>query len=186
MKFIFIDRDGVINKDPGGWTENGYVTSWQDFHFLPGSLGAIRKLTESGYEIIVISNQAAVNRGLFTMEDLNKITKSMLNQIGKNGGRIHSIFYCPHRTDENCGCRKPKAGLFKKATEGMNVDFKNTYFIGDGVMDVEAGENIGCRTILLLSGKTRLENVNSWSVRPDFIKKDLKEAVGWILSKERK
>lgn len=183
-KPIFIDRDGVINKDPGGWTEHGYVTTWQQFHFLPGSLKAIKKLTDAGYEIVVVSNQAGINKGFYAMQALNEITGLMLKEIEKNGGRIHSVHYCPHRAEDNCGCRKPETGLFEKAVRGQSVNFNKTYFIGDGVMDVEAGIRMGLKTILLLSGKTRLEDVEKLEAKPDFIKKDLKEAVDWILSKE--
>ncbi|MDB4349441.1 HAD family hydrolase [Omnitrophica bacterium] len=182
MKIIFIDRDGVINKDPGGWTEHSYVTSWKDFHFLPGAKESLKKLTEAGYEIIIISNQAGVNRGYFTQNDLRDINENMLKEIYSSGGRVHSTYYCPHTKDEGCDCRKPKTGLFKKATEDLDVDFKGTFFIGDGSMDVEAGKRIGCRTILLLSGKSKLEDVEGWICKPDYIKKDLLEAVDWILS----
>jgi len=184
MKFIFLDRDGVINKDPGGWTEKGYVTKWEDFYFLPGAIEAIKKLNQAGYEIIILSNQASVSRGYISMDELNVITDNMLKEITKNGGRIHSIFYCPHDKSEFCDCRKPKTGLFEIATKNIDIDFNQTYFIGDGVMDVEAGHEVGCRTILLLSGKTKLEAVDGWKHKPDFIKKDLAEAVDWLLSEE--
>lgn len=69
-KVIFLDRDGVINKDPGGWTKYGYVTKWEDFHFLPGALDALKKLKSHGYDIIVISNQAGINKGHFLQSNL--------------------------------------------------------------------------------------------------------------------
>ena len=176
-KVIFIDRDGVINKDPTG----GYVTRWEDFHFLDGSREAVRKLTEAGYEIVLISNQAGVGKGLFTLETLDEITKEMLAEVEKAGGRIRSVFYCPHRKEDNCDCRKPKAGLFRQASEGLDIDFGQTYFIGDGVMDIEAGKNAGCKTILVLSGKTNLDDIDKWPHQPDYIFKDLLETVNWLL-----
>lgn len=184
MKTIFIDRDGVINKDPGGWTQHSYVTRWEDFHFLPGAIEAIVKLTKAGYEIAIISNQAGVNKGFFTMDDLNNINENMIRTISSRGGRIRSAHYCPHRSDEACDCRKPNTGLFMEALKGDKVDFNKTYFIGDGSMDVEAGRRMGCKTILLLSGKSRLEDIEGWRHKPDFVKKDLLEAVNWILEKE--
>lgn len=179
-KVIFIDRDGVINKDPTG----GYVTRWEEFYFLDGSKEAIRKLTEAGYEIIVISNQAGVGKGLYTLETLNEITKRMIAEIEKAGGRIRAVFYCPHRDEDNCDCRKPKTGLFRQARKVVDVDFAKTYFIGDGVMDIEAGRNVGCRTILILSGKTSLEDKANWTHQPDHVFKDLSEAVNLVLEKE--
>lgn len=181
MKHIFLDRDGVINKDPGGWTEYSYVTNLKEFLFLPGSLDAIRGLTEAGYEIVIISNQAGINKGHYSMDNLNEITEFMLKEIKKSGGKIRSVHYCPHRTEENCACRKPRVGLFKKAASARDIDFEKTYFVGDGGMDVEAGKEVGCKTILVLSGKSKLEDVKRWKIKPDFIKKDLKEAVDWIL-----
>jgi histidinol-phosphate phosphatase family protein len=181
MKVIFIDRDGVINKDPGGWTKYGYVTSWDEFHFLPGSKNALKRLAHAGYEVIIISNQQGVNKGYFSPDDLNKVTQNMLKSIESAGGKIRSIHYCPHRKEEVCGCRKPDTGLFRKATEGMDIDFSQTFFIGDGRTDVEAGRNLGCKTIMVLSGKAKEEDVDKWKHKPDYIKKDLSEAVEWIL-----
>jgi len=186
MKLIFIDRDGVINKDPGGWTEHSYVTRWKDFHFLPGAKESLARLTKAKYEIIIISNQAGVNKGHFSIDDLELINSNMMKSIKEAGGRIRSVHYCPHRTDEKCGCKKPDIGLFKKATKGMVVDYGRTYFIGDGSMDVEAGRKIGCRTILVLSGKSTEGDVDGWKHKPDHIMNDLKEAVDWILENERR
>ncbi len=184
MKFIFIDRDGVINRDPGGWTEHSYVTRWEDFHFLRGAKEAIKKLTEAGYEIVVASNQAGVNRGFFTIDDLKKINEKMLKEISSYGGRVRSVHYCPHKSEEDCDCRKPNTGMLKEATRDVAIDFNNTFFVGDGPMDIEAGNRLGCRTILLLSGKSKLEDVEGWGYKPDYIKKDLSEAVNWILENE--
>lgn len=178
-KVIFIDRDGVINQDPmAANTGKEYITDWAEFHFLPGVLGAFKKLAENSYKVIIISNQAGVGKGIYTREKLDEITGNMLDQIEAAGGKIHSVQYCVHKKEDNCDCRKPNTGLFKKAIEGLNVDFKKTYFIGDTKRDIEAGRKIGCRTILVLSGKVKdSEEVNSWMIKPDFIKKDLSGAV---------
>jgi len=179
-KFIFLDRDGVINRDPG-WVDKDYVASWEEFQFLPGALEAIRKLRDNGYKVVAISNQAGVGRGVYTKEKLDEITGKMLRQIEDSGGEIHSVQYCIHKKEDNCGCRKPKTGLFKKATEGFRVDFEKTYFIGDTKQDIEAGRNIGANTILVLSGKVKDEKeTEGWEIKPDFIKKDLMEAVKFI------
>ena len=178
MKAIFLDRDGVINKDPGG---GDYIKSWGEFQFLPGAIEAIKKLNENGYEIFVISNQAGVRRGLFSQESLDEITQNMLKELEAQGARIRSVAYCTHRPDEGCSCRKPKTGMIERLTKGMDIDFKNTYFIGDSRLDVAAGKNMGCKTILLLTGKENSDSAKDWEARPDFIKKDLKEAVEWVL-----
>ena len=183
MKAIFLDRDGVINKDPGG---GDYIKNWKEFEFLPGAIEAIKELNRNGYEIFVISNQAGVSKGLFSREDLDDITKNMLKELESNGARIRSINYCIHQPDEGCDCRKPKTGMIEAATKGLNIDFKKTYFIGDSKLDIDAGKNAGTKTILLLTGKTDPNEIKDWQIKPDFIKKDLKEAVEWVLKEERK
>jgi len=181
MKFIFLDRDGVINKDPA-WAGKDYVTSWEDFEFLPGTLEALKNLTDNGYKIVVISNQAGVGKGLYTKEGLYEISGKMLDKIESAGGKIYSIQYCMHKNEDNCDCRKPKTGMFKNATKDIEVDFSKTYFIGDSRRDIEAGDTIGCKTILVLSGKIKDgKEVASWPIKPDFIKKDLREAVKVII-----
>ena len=102
MKVIFIDRDGVINRDPGGWTPHSYVTRWEDFYFLPGSVEALKKLKRARYEIVVISNQAGVGRGLYTEKKLDEISANMHAEIEKNGAKIKKIYYCIHHPDDNC------------------------------------------------------------------------------------
>ena len=183
MKAIFLDRDGVINRDPGF---GDYIKSWEEFQFLPGAIEAIKKLNENGYEILVISNQAGVGRGIYSQGSLDEITRNMLREIETQGGRIKSISYCTHLPDEGCNCRKPKIGLIERATKGLDIDFKNTYFIGDSRLDVGAGRNLGSKTILLLTGKEDPDDVKNWEIRPDVIKKDLKEAVEWVLTQGQK
>ena len=177
-KIVFLDRDGVINKYPG---DTRFVTKWEEFHFLPDVLKAIRRLTEQGYEIKVISNQSGISRGFYSQESLDEITRRMIEQIEKEGGRME-VYYCPHREEDNCDCRKPKIGLFLKATEKKRVDFKNTYFVGDGSIDVQAGKRIGCKTILVGSGRTKLEKAKQWDIQPDYFAQDLWEASGIILA----
>jgi histidinol-phosphate phosphatase family protein len=178
MKAIFLDRDGVINRDPGF---GDYIKSWKEFQFLPHAIDAIKLLNKNGYEIFVISNQAGVKKGLFSQEDLNDITKNMLEEIKVQGGKIRSVDYCVHLPSEGCDCRKPNIGLIEKAIKGLDIDLKNTYFIGDSKLDVGAGKNAGCKTILLLTGKEEPEDIKNWEHKPDLIKKDLMEAVKWVL-----
>lgn len=184
-KIIFIDRDGVINKDPGGWTKYNYVTKWKDFHFLPGSKKAIRLLNDNGYDIVVISNQAGVSKGYYSAEKLRSINKKMLDKIKKAGGRIKNAYYCIHQDSDGCDCRKPNIGLFKKAQFELGASARGSYFIGDGQTDVEAGSNAALKTVLVLSGKTDLKDVKKWKDKPDFIFKNLLEAVLFILQKRR-
>jgi D-glycero-D-manno-heptose 1,7-bisphosphate phosphatase len=182
-KYIFLDRDGVINEDPMVCsTDREYVTGWEYFHFLPGAIEAIRDLTRAGYKVVILSNQAGVGKGVYSKERLDGITKKMLSRIEENGGRIHSVQYCIHRKEDACDCRKPKTGLFTRALKGAKIDFSKAYFVGDTKRDIEAGNKIGCKTVLVLSGKTKEAKENlGWDIAPDVVKKDLKEAVEFIL-----
>ncbi len=179
-KTIFIDRDGVINKDPGGWTEHNYVTKWQYFIFLPNAIEALKKLNKAGYDIVVISNQAGISKGYYSHRELKDVNQKMTKEIEKNGAKLKKVYYCIHQDSDNCDCRKPKIGLFKKAEKELGIKAAGNYFIGDGKMDVAAGEKAGLKTILVLSGKTDLEKIRTWSVQPDFIFDNLWEAVNFI------
>jgi histidinol-phosphate phosphatase family protein len=186
QKVIFIDRDGVINRDPGGWTKHNYVTKWDEFFFIDGSIEALKRLKEAGYKIYLISNQGGIGRGYFTQKDLDEINRKMLAEIKKGSGKIDQLYYCPHHEGDNCECRKPKTGLIEKAIRSKEVDLKNTFIIGDTLRDIEAGKRMGMKTILVLSGKASLSETENWSIQPDSIKKDLLKAVEWILKNDRK
>lgn len=186
-KIIFLDRDGVINRDPA---EKKYVTCWSDFEFLPCAIETLKKLNKHGYDIIVASNQAGISRGLFTLKDLELINDKMLETLAKEGAGIKATYYCHHHDEDNCSCRKPKTGLLTRAIDDSGIEkfrWQDTYFIGDGKVDVEAGKKLGMKTILVLSGKTAESDLKSWDIKPDFIAGDLKEAVeNFVLSKTSK
>ena len=180
-KIIFIDRDGVINRDPGGWTRYSYVTRWEDFHFLQGALDALKRLKEAGYKVYLVSNQAGVGKGYFTEADLAAINDKMLERINEAGGAIEELLYCTHTDEDNCDCRKPRSGLIERALRGKAIEAGKVYIVGDSYRDIEAGKRIGLKTILVLSGKTDAEKARTFGTPPDYIKKDLSEAVDLIL-----
>lgn len=180
-KVIFIDRDGVINKDPAGWTPHSYVAKWGDFHFLPGAKRAIKKLNDNGYRVIVISNQAGVGKGIYTEEMLNEISARMAVEVEKEGGRIEKIYYCTHKLSDDCACRKPKTGLFEQAEKELGIQAAGNYFIGDNRMDIVAGKRKGIKTILVLSGKSSHDEVKGWDEKPDYISRDFQEAADFVI-----
>lgn len=182
MKVVFLDRDGVINKFPGN---GNYVTKLKDFHFIPGSLDAIRQLTKAGFTIFVVSNQAGVGKGVYSQSKLNLITKRMLEKVRKEGGRIKKVFYCTHRSDHGCGCRKPEIESIKKGLNMVNKTLryaKNTFFVGDTVTDIAAGRNAGCKTIFVLSGRSKQARLKQKKIKPDYVAKNLFEATKIILN----
>ena len=176
---IFLDRDGVINSYPG---DTKYVTSWKEFCFLPRAREAVALLTSKKYPVFVISNQAGVSKGVYSQDTLNDITKRMLKGLEKSGARIDSVYYCTHRNEDNCSCRKPKDGLIKLATKGRKIDLKNSFFIGDTVRDVHTAKAAGCKSILVFSGKEKLSNRDNWQARPDFTFKNLHAAAKFIIA----
>ncbi|MDD3374993.1 MAG: HAD family hydrolase [Candidatus Omnitrophica bacterium] len=176
MKIAFLDRDGVINQFPGF---GKYVTKVKDFHFIPGSIEAIVDLTKRGYAIFVVSNQAGVAKGIYSERKLEQINDYMMRHVKKAGGRIKKVFYCRHRSDAGCDCRKPNIGSIERALKIINKeskDAKYAYFVGDDKTDIEAGHNAGCKTILVLSGKNQRKDAKSWAVQPDFIAQTLSDA----------
>ena len=152
-KVILLDRDGVINKKP---PKAEYVKSWEEFEFLPGAIDALKLLTKKKYEIIIISNQAGIGRGVMTEEDLKEIHEKFLEVCKKEGVSIKGIYYCPHDWDAGCFCRKPKPGMLFKAAADHNFDPTKAILIGDDERDKHAGKAANCRTILLQHGQNLL------------------------------
>jgi HAD superfamily hydrolase (TIGR01662 family) len=101
----------------------------------------------------VVTNQAIVNRGLGSAETVEQIHKRMVRTIRTQGGRIDAVYYCPHRPDEDCECRKPQAGMLLQAAKDFKIDLKKSYMIGDATTDVQAGQSVGCKTFLVLTGR---------------------------------
>jgi len=141
---IFIDRDGVINcRRP-----DDYVLDWSQFIFMPGMRAALKQLATLGLPMIVISNQAAVGKGLLDSARLQEITAKMQQALLSDGTPLVAAYYCVHRSDENCSCRKPKPGLLEKAAADFNIDLRHSIFIGDSDTDVQAAQAAGCQPVL--------------------------------------
>ena len=174
---VFLDRDGVINRDAPA-----YVTAWDRFEFLPGSLDAIAALTAADIDTIIITNQSAVARGLMLPETLADIHARLCHAVLENGGRIRAIFHCPHHPTDGCHCRKPRPGMIWQARDRYGLDLKQTIMIGDRATDIVCGRQAGCgATILVRSGlEDERLRLASLGVRPDHIAPDLAAAVRFI------
>jgi D-glycero-D-manno-heptose 1,7-bisphosphate phosphatase len=147
-RVLFLDRDGVICRDRAD-----YVKSWEEFRFIPGVKAALRALREAGITVLIITNQSVINRGIVTREALDSLHRKMIRDIARAGGEISGIYYCPHRPDEGCDCRKPGTALLKQAARDHRLNLKKCVFVGDTLKDLEAGKGIGCRTILVQTGQ---------------------------------
>lgn len=143
-KFLFLDRDGVINAD-----RPDYIRSWKDFRFFPDTLEALRWLREKEIDVILVSNQSALHRGYMSWEDFWDIHYRMVREIRRTGGDLLAAFYCPHRPDEGCLCRKPSPCMILNAARIYSVPLKNTFMIGDRDTDLIAASEAGSRGVLL-------------------------------------
>jgi len=184
MKPVFLDRDGVISI----FTPDDYIKKWSEFEFLPTAFEGLKKLTENGFDIVIISNQAGVGRGLFSIEDLQNITQKMQQELKKHGAEIYKVYYCVHKKEDDYNCRKPKIGLIEQfIAENGEFEREKTFFVGDADVDIETGIKSGLRTILVLSGKTKLvDEVQSWNFKPEFIANNIKEAADIIIKETKK
>lgn len=181
---VFIDRDGVIC-----YNRADYVKRWAEFAFLPGALDALARLAKSGFAIVVVTNQSAINRGRVALETVEEIHQRMAAAIEEAGGRIDAIYLCPHRPDEGCTCRKPLPGLLQRAASELGLDLSRSFLIGDALEDVQAALAAGCRPYLVLTGRGHshravAERESAASGGRLEVVRDLGEAVGAILERE--
>ena len=148
MNIVILDRDGVINQD-----SDQFIKSPDEWKPIPGSLEAIARLSQSDYQVVVATNQSGVGRGLFDMHTLNAIHDKMLRAVVHAGGRIDAVFFCPHATDANCECRKPKTGMLEEIAARFNVSLDRVPAVGDSLRDLQAAVAMGARSMLVLTGK---------------------------------
>lgn len=153
---IFLDRDGVINARA---PRAEYIRTPEEFTFLPGVLDALAMLNRAGYRVLVISNQAGIGRGVMTEEDLAAVNRKLTDEAAAAGGRIDTIYYCPHDWDDGCDCRKPKPGMLFQAQRQWHLDLTRTLFVGDDVRDGQAAEAAGCPYEMVGPGRTLLDIV---------------------------
>jgi len=150
MKLVILDRDGTINHD-----SDQYIKSPAEWKPIKGSLEAIARLTQDGWRVVVATNQSGIGRGLFDMATLNAIHDLMHRAVHQAGGRIDAIFFCPHASESNCGCRKPKPGMLLEIARRMNVELEGVPMVGDSLRDLQAAAAAGAKPVLVLTGKGR-------------------------------
>jgi len=184
QKVVFLDRDGVINK------EVNLLYKPEQLKLIFGVEGAVKQLNNSDYLMVVVTNQPVVARGLCTEEDLREIHKKLETLLGRHGAFINRIYYCPHHPDKGypeenkkykikCNCRKPKIGMLLQAEKDLNISKEESFMIGDTTTDIQTGKNYGIQTILVNTGYKGLDK--KFSVKPDYIFQNLKEAVNYLL-----
>jgi D-glycero-D-manno-heptose 1,7-bisphosphate phosphatase len=146
-KAVFLDRDGVINERA---PEGDYVIRWEDMRFLPGVAEAISLLNQAGFQVIVISNQRCVAKGLVSQAGVEALHQRMEQALRAEGARVDAIYFCPHELHLGCACRKPAPGMILEAARERQLDLNSSWMVGDSEIDIEAGKRAGCHTARLL------------------------------------
>ncbi len=149
---VFLDRDGTIN------VEKDYLFQIADFEFIPGVVEAVKMLNESGYMVVVVTNQSGVARGYYAEEDVENLHRHIAREFEKFGARVDAWLYCPHHPSGRgsyalpCSCRKPMPGMLKEAARRYDIDLEASIMIGDKLADISAGLSAGCRSVLVRTG----------------------------------
>ena len=155
IKTIFLDRDGVINK------EVEYLHSIEDCIFINGIFESCKYLQQLGYQIIIITNQSGIHRGYYSDKEFHILTDWMLRQFTQKGIHLLDVFYCPHGPKSNCKCRKPRPGLFLEAKNKYNIDMDLSWMIGDKETDVIAANQAGIQNTILLKSGLKINHAKS-------------------------
>ena len=190
-KAVFLDRDGTINK------EVTYLYRPEDLVILPGVPEAVKILRDNGFCILVVTNQAGIARGYYTVEHMHRLHRYLNEQLKRDGAWIDAFYYCPHHPEHGigeyrkvCRCRKPDTGMFEMAEREYEIDKNHSYMIGDKRIDVQAGHNYGIKSILVGTGYGREEREKSrrQGEEPfyDFYSETLMGAAEFIIGKEKK
>lgn len=148
---IFLDRDGVINQD------TGYVSKRDDFIFIDGVIDAMKLLQQKGYQLVMVTNQSGIARGLFSEDDFIRLTEWMDWSLADRDVVIDGIYFCPHHptagsgvNQQDCHCRKPKPGMFLEAISDLGINASTSYMVGDKVSDLQAAQAAGVEQLILV------------------------------------
>jgi D-glycero-D-manno-heptose 1,7-bisphosphate phosphatase len=180
-KAVFVDRDGTINQDVH------YLSDPEELRMLPTVPEGIRLLNENGFLVVIVTNQSGIARGLLTRETLIAIHQRMKSELRVVGAGIDAVYYCPHHPDDRCACRKPGTALLERAIVEHDIDPTCSFFIGDRMTDIEAGQKVGCTTVLVPEDSDLVEKERSLSsASPDFEADRFLDGVMWILDKASK
>jgi len=148
MKLVILDRDGTINHD-----SDAFIKSPEEWKPIRGSLEAIARLTQADYRIAVATNQSGIARGLLDTQTLFRIHDTLVRALGQVGGRIDAFFFCPHKAEDRCPCRKPEPGMLLEVARRFNVALDEVAMVGDAQRDLAAAAAAGARPVLVLTGK---------------------------------
>jgi D-glycero-D-manno-heptose 1,7-bisphosphate phosphatase len=153
---VFLDRDGTLN------VEKNYLFRVEDWEWLPGAIEAIQMLNQLGFQVVVVTNQAGIARGLYSVQDLERLHAWVNEDLSRHGATIDAYYFCPHHPDFGvpCSCRKPEPGLLFRAAQERGIDLARSFLVGDKATDILAGIAAGCVPFLLASGYGERERGN--------------------------
>jgi histidinol-phosphate phosphatase family protein len=173
---VFLDRDGTLLEDPG------YLHRLEDYALLPGVIEGLQALAEAGCRLVIISNQSGIGRGYYAEADFRRLTDHLLADLASHGIRIEGTYFCPHRPDEGCHCRKPATGMLERAQSELGVELAASWVVGDMPSDVELARRAGCRSVFVLTGHGAERRGD---IPPDVpVAADLREAAEIILASQ--
>lgn len=183
---IFLDRDGTVSE------EVGYVNHMGRFRLLPQAADAIRKINDSDFLAVLVTNQAGVARGYFKEQLVRRVHARLEEMLAEDGARLDGIYYCPHHPmageapyRRDCDCRKPRPGMIEAARQDLEIDVSRSFMVGDKHSDIVFAHSVGMRGVLVRTGYG-LGEIDQWSTawdeQPDAICDDLLDAVDWIVS----
>jgi D-glycero-D-manno-heptose 1,7-bisphosphate phosphatase len=180
---VFLDRDGTLLE------ESGYADRLERLVFFPFSIDAVRLLNRAGHAVVIASNQSGVARGIFREEFVEEAHRHISERVAAGGARIDAFYHCPHHPEgivetyrRTCDCRKPQPGMLIRAASDLGLSVTDSFVVGDSWHDLEAGQRVGARSILVRTGHGRMEERSPRAgIRPAAIVENLMEAVSWIL-----
>lgn len=177
---VFLDRDGTIGE------ELGYVNHIDRFQIFPFASEAIHELNRAEIPVIVVTNQSGIARNIFPESLVHEVHKKMVAELAGGGAWVDAIYFCPHKSEDACECRKPNPGLLHRAAREHGLDLAASWIVGDRYADLEMGHTAGARGILVMTGYGRGEyelHRASWPRQPDARAENLRDAVRYILQK---
>lgn len=184
---VFLDRDGTINE------EVCYLSHENQFKLIDGTVEAIRLLRQSGFKVVLFTNQAGVARGYFSERTVHRIHQVMTDMLQAQNAHLDGIYYCPHHPTSGiglyriaCSCRKPKPGMLERAARELNIDLKQSFVVGDKVSDLEAGYAVDCRTVLVRTGYGLQAEMqfSNYKFQPHHVAANVLEAAQWISTQD--
>jgi len=176
MRAVFLDRDGTLNVN------TGYVGDPRDVRLIAGAAMGVKLLGDAGFATVVVSNQSGIARGYFSESDADAVDARVRELLAQAGASITATYRCPHLPDGECECRKPKPGMLLRAAADLNIDFASSWIVGDRLLDVEAGNAVGCRSVVV-SGVPPHEPPEDFSLaQPEYFARDLVDAARYIVA----